>query len=354
MSLSTNETISNDSNIKQNKNSISKLRSSLYSVLVVRAKWSWETESKILKLNPFDSVIDGMSAVGFSSSSVFDLAGNSTALSIENYVSKKSVINTMPSTQNIKYYYVQEPTKPIDPIDETKIFYICNGKILIEDVSFDFQGVKNGMTIIVYSKIIKKNKNEKKLRFLQSIRNSQISSSNLNNIEPYCQNKSNFKLNIDQRFNQNQQLHVQLIRKAANEANLIDQSRRSEISRLNDMAFNAWETMPEYPTLLKEMLKNEEEENKKVSTTTAQKRHQISYSGYDFRCGLNNDNFNKSTVLKPSSQINDQPLPNPFIRKNSLSGSTHIKSIEGDIPNVSHTERKTHLSKTYKKQNKSE
>lgn len=354
MSLSTMDTIDNDNNSRLNKSSNAILKSPISQVLVIRAKWLWETESKILKINPFDSVIDAMSKAGFSATPHFDLFDDSAPPDIENYVPQKSIINIKTTAQNIRYYSVQEPLKPSVPQEETKIFYICNGKILLEDVSFDFQGVKSGMTIIVYNKVIKKNKNEKKLRFLQSIRNSQPINSNSNNIELHNIKKSSLRRNMDQHINQNQQLHIQLIRKAANEANLLDQSRKSEISRLNDLAFNAWETMPEYPALLKEMLKNEEEENKYSSIPTTQKQRQIVYSGYDFSHSCYNDNYRNSTVLKPASQINDQPLPNPFIRKNCLSGSTPIKSIDGDFPNVSHPERKTHINKTYKKQNKSE
>lgn len=347
MSLSTNDS---SSILKYNINCHNN-RSSVSPVLVVRAKWSWESESIILKLNPFDPVGEAMRAAGFTNTSSIDLSKSAPLPKSENIFLKKSVISTMSTAQNIKYYSIQESPKSNDPQDESRIFYICNGKILLEEVSFDFQGVKNGMTIIIHTKIIKKNKNEKKLRFLQSMKHSSPSNMNTGNDESRSMKKSNFGFNIDQHLNQNQQVQIQMIRKAANEANLIDQSRRSEISRLNDMAFNAWEIMPEYPTLLKEMLKNEEEEDKNWSP---KKRNSIIYTGYNFSNNFSNGSNNNSTILINSTQVNDQPLPNPFIKKNNLSRSSHVKSIESDFPNVSRTERKNHFSKTYKKQNKSE
>ncbi|KAK8875719.1 hypothetical protein M9Y10_005894 [Tritrichomonas musculus] len=354
MSLS-NQSIGTSNNLEHDK-STNKNTDLSKPILIVRAKWSWGGESKILKLDPFDPVRDAMRAAGFSIESTFDISNESNASDNTGIILKRNIISPISTTRNIRYYSIQELPKPNICQDETKIFYICNGKILNDDVSFDFQGIKNGMTIIAHTKVIKKNKNEKKIRFLQSIRNSSNSSNLNSNTEPYSLKKSNFGFNIDQHLNQYQQMQIQIMHKAANEANIIDQSRRSEISRLNDLAFNAWETMPEYPALLKEMLKNEEEEedikNGQLSTPQRHNQFQTSNIGYDF---INHaDDFKNSTVLNPANNINDQPLPNPFIRRNNLSGSSPIKSMEGDFTNVSHAERKNHLSKTYKKQNKSE
>ena len=59
-------------NLKYERSSNKQIGSSIAPILVVRAKWSWGGESKILKLNPFDPVRDAMYAAGFSLESTLD------------------------------------------------------------------------------------------------------------------------------------------------------------------------------------------------------------------------------------------------------------------------------------------
>ncbi|OHS97307.1 hypothetical protein TRFO_36547 [Tritrichomonas foetus] len=311
--------------------------------IVIRVRWSWG-DSKLIKTNPCLTISDVLAQEGFSEVG-------------------------QPGSQQLLFVY--------------------KGKILDGNFSFDYHKIKTGSTIICHLKNVKAHSNEKKMRFLESLK----AKNNYSNI--FSQNELfQADFNIKTRY-----YEYLKNREIENEkySNILDEARRSEISRLNDLAFSAWETMPEYPNILKEMLKNEEEEEAKL----AQKSISIHKNGlihkneitqnFNFRNNnhnsQNNNNwfyekYNSSdnnefadTQIYPFLQYFDngfivneaftgyhesadgpseEPLPNPFYKQSFPSGVAALLKPLGDI-NIGRADRKEHFpSQLFKDVKKSE
>ena len=192
--------------------------------------------------------------------------------------------------------------------ENSQLIYACNGKALRGDLSFGFQGVKNGNLIICHDKTIRPKTSDRKRKFLESLKHRPM---------------YNYEDEESKRF--------------AKQTAKIEEARRVEISRLNDITFSSYEMMIEYPMLLKDMLKSEEEEEFKAKPSFMQ-NSPLSMSGSD-------SSLVKTVIGKTPDEPIDRPLPNPFSRKNFISNKPYVKSM-ADIAKMSRTERKDHITST--------
>ncbi|OHS98264.1 hypothetical protein TRFO_35356 [Tritrichomonas foetus] len=179
----------------------------------------------------------------------------------------------------------------------------CKGKLLNPYLTFDAQDVKNGSTIIVNLKY--QQTREKSRKFLESLQPKSHS-----NFYPFHHQPQNSpKLFSKSYFQQQNDFNNDFLNSSQPfkpEKN--DDSKQIEISRLNDIAFSAWETVPEYPIILKEMLMSQEDES----------------IAFHQRRKMHGENI---TYIETSEKICEDPLPNPFTKKSTNSIPGLFKSI---------------------------
>lgn len=119
--------------------------------------------------------------------------------------------------------------------------FICNGRILCPNLTLQANGVKPGDTIYVHTKEVK----------------------------------------------QKEPRHVSLIRtEASQRQSQMIRHQMQEAGRLADLAFAAWEVMPDFPKML----------------NMALRQHQAMLDGIELYEG-------PPTVIKEATSISDQPLP---------------------------------------------
>ena len=324
-----------------NESSLSSYSNS--SILIIRTKCTWSNKTKIFELNPFDTVGEAMDAHGFNLQTIIGRKAESASKQRQcnPHFSPTNSTSVARNSRSATSSSFNSPQHQVDPPIENKLYFICHGKVLSPHLTFAFQGVKSGMTIFIQLKTI--NRTQRKQKFLECLRAS-----------------NQFKFDISRHYADNRyfrkigynfaDIHYHPCETNLEKDAKLEEAKKLEVYRLNDIAFSSWETIVEFPTFLKEILKKEEEDNAKnphYVNSTSKHMYKIP-NGIDLTNNVkppNHQNLEMKTIIEPATQICDQPLSNPFIRKSCVVNTTFYKNAGNEYTNVSTTEREDTFNK---------
>lgn len=138
-------------------------------------------------------------------------------------------------------------------IEGARIVCVFKGKVVIPEFSIQYLGIKNGDKIVVCAK--KDQTRDRSKRFLESLKPTK-----------------------------------KVAQQVVVSPDITEVAARLEHARINDLAFSSWEAMPDYPLVMNDLLKSQEEQHVEVVA----------------------DDEIEITDITPATHINEDPLPNIF------------------------------------------